>query len=164
MTQRAPTLLAAAALLALAACQQSTPAEEEQAAPDAAAPGATEAANPSTTEADTAFEGAAESGDIPSAIQGRWGLVPADCEPGRADAKGLLVIAPRRLEFYESAATLTDISESAPSRVRASFAFTGEGMSWQRDMALEVEDGGRTLVRREFGDDAATEPFRYTKC
>ncbi len=164
MTQRAPTLLAAA-LLALAACQQSTPAEEEQPTPDAAAPGATEAAaNPSATETGTAFEGAAESGDIPSAIQGRWGLVPADCEPARADAKGLLVIAPRRLEFYESAATLTDISESAPSRVRASFAFTGEGMSWQRDMALEVEDGGRTLVRREFGDDAATEPFRYTKC
>ena len=159
MTHRLPTLLAAAALLSLAACQQSAPAEEEQPSETA-----TEAPSPSATDTGTAFEGAGESSDIPAAIQGRWGLVPADCEPGRDDAKGLLVITPRGLEFYESLATLTNISESAPDRIRASFAFSGEGMSWQRDMTLQVGDGGRTLVRRDFGDDAADEPFNYTKC
>ena len=166
MMHRAPlTLLATAALLALAACDSGTPAEEAP-APDAEAPAETAA----TSAADTppALTAAPSNTQLPAAMQGRWGLVPADCEPGRADAKGLLVIAPRRLEFYESAATLTDISESAPgptpTSVRAAFAFTGEGMSWQRDMALAVEQGGEVLVRREYGEDAATEPFRYTKC
>jgi predicted small lipoprotein YifL len=156
-----PTLLAAATVLTLAACQQETPVQQEPAA-DTTPPEATDPTPAATTDS-TAFD-AQPATQLPAAMQGRWGLVPADCEPGRADAKGLLVIAPRRLEFYESAATLTDISESAPGRIRASFDFTGEGMSWQRDMTLAVGDDGRTLVRREFGEDAATEPLHYTKC
>ena len=39
---------------------------------------------------------------VPTDFQGRWALVPADCEPGRADAKGLMVIEGARLRFYES--------------------------------------------------------------
>jgi predicted small lipoprotein YifL len=157
-----PTLLAAATVLTLAACQQETPVQQEPAA-DTTPPAATDSTPPPATADSTALD-AQPASQLPAAMQGRWGLVPADCEPGRADAKGLLVIAPRRLEFYESAATLTDISESTPGRIRASFDFTGEGMSWQRDMTLAVGDDGRTLVRREFGEDAATEPLNYTKC
>ena len=37
-------------------------------------------------------------------------------------------------------------------------------MIWQRDMSLEVEDGGPTLIRREYGAEAALESFRYLKC
>jgi hypothetical protein len=101
---------------------------------------------------------------IPEPFRGRWGLVAADCEPGRADAKGLLVVSADKLEFYESVGTLGEASERLPTRLRAQFAFTGEGMNWTRDMALEVEDNGQTLVRQEFGADAAPAPFRYTRC
>src|SRR4029078_3168527 len=41
---------------------------------------------------------------IPPAPQGRWGLAPADCMPGSSNAKGLLVISPTELRFYESRA------------------------------------------------------------
>ena len=68
------------------------------------------------------------------------------------------------LEFYESVGTLDAISESAPTRIRASFDFTGEGMTWERDVVLDVQDDGATLIRREYGDDAAPGPFRYAKC
>lgn len=110
-------------------------------------------------------EASAEAGaGIPEALRGRWGLVPADCEPGRADAKGLLAVSADRLEFYESVGTLGDITERTPEGLRASFAFTGEGMSWTRGMSLQLADGGATLVREEFGTDAAPAPFRYGKC
>ena len=101
---------------------------------------------------------------IPTAMQGRWGLVAADCEPGRADAKGLLTIGAGKLEFYESVGTLDEIEESAPNSLRASFDFEGEGMEWEREMLLELADDGAVLVRREYGQDAAPGPLRYTKC
>jgi hypothetical protein len=100
---------------------------------------------------------------IPAALQGRWGLTGADCEPGRADAKGLLTIDGRTLEFYESVGTLDGIDEAGASRIRASFDFSGEGMTWERDMVLEVQDG-QTLIRQDHGDEAARDPFRYTRC
>lgn len=106
---------------------------------------------------------AAGSG-IPQALQGRWGLVPADCEPDRADAKGLLVVAPDSLEFYESVAQLGEATERTGSRIRAGFAFTGEGMDWTREMELATSDGGKTMVRREFGEDAMAGPLEYTRC
>ena len=37
-------------------------------------------------------------------------------------------------------------------------------MTWEREVVLDVQDGGATLVRREYGDDAAPGPFRYAKC
>lgn len=137
----------------------------------AACGGADEAALPAddaTVPAETATPlpspGASTALAIPAALQGRWGLVAADCEPGRADAKGLLVISGSKLEFYESVGTLGAVSTSEATRIRALFAFTGEGMEWTRDMLLETADGGSTLVRREYGADAAPDPFRYTKC
>ena len=143
------------ALLALGAC--------DTGAPDAQPPDAT-ATRVATDAASTARAGPAAEGTIPAALRGRWGLVPADCEPGRADAKGLLVIGPTRLEFYESVGTLKDIEAAGADSLRADFAFTGEGMEWQRDLLLRVEDGGEALVRREYGPDAEPEPFRYARC
>lgn len=145
------------ALAVLAACDSSTPDE-------AIAPAATgEVAEPQAT-ATASAEPSPVPNTIPTAIQGRWGMVPADCDPARDDAKGLLTIGPTKLEFYESVGTLTGIEEASATRIRASFAFTGEGMAWQRDAALEVQDNGQTLIRREYGEDAAPGPSRYSKC
>jgi hypothetical protein len=105
-----------------------------------------------------------ETAGIPAALQGRWGLVAADCEPGRADAKGLLTITADKLRFYESVGELDDIREVADDRIHASFDFTGEGTEWEREMALELQETGAALVRREFGADAAPGSFRYVKC
>ena len=153
-------LIAALAALPLAACDnQSEPAPEPTAAEPTAT--ATEALTPTPTpEADDTADATA----IPTAIRGRWGLVEADCEPGRDDAKGLLTITADKLEFYESVGTLDSIEEAGANRIRADFDFTGEGMTWERDIALELEDGGQTLVRREYGEGAAAEAFRYSKC
>src|SRR5690349_16626028 len=41
---------------------------------------------------------------IPASLQGRWGLSPMDCTSTRGDAKGLLIIGPADLKFYESRA------------------------------------------------------------
>lgn len=145
----------------------------------AACGGADEAALPSDDESPISVEPDGGIGDgatpaaeanqasaagIPEALRGRWGLVAADCEPGRGDAKGLLVVSADKLEFYESVGTLGEASERTPQRLRASFAFTGEGMSWTRDMLLEAQAGGKALLRQEFGADSAPDPFRYMRC
>lgn len=154
----------AALAAALPACERAAPDEQARTDPASAAPPAADASGEGSSA--PGWNPTTPAGDdrIPAAMQGRWGLAPADCEPGQADATGALVITPRRLEFYESVATLTGIDESAPGSVRAQFAFTGEGMSWQRDMVLAMEQGGDVLVRRELGEDAAAGPFRYTRC
>ena len=102
--------------------------------------------------------------EIPVAVRGRWGLNAADCEPGRADAKGLLTITADKLQFYESVGTLGKVANADADSIRAAFDFEGEGMTWQRDLLLEVENDGTALRRREYGPDAAPEPFRYAKC
>ncbi|MEO6387898.1 MAG: hypothetical protein ABIT16_09710 [Croceibacterium sp.] len=101
---------------------------------------------------------------IPAAFQGRWGINSADCEAGRADAKGLLTISDTTLTFYESVGTLSDVTEASGTRLRGNYDFTGEGMTWKRDEVLDLRDSGQTLVRREFGEDALPGPFSYTKC
>lgn len=156
--------LACAALLPACDSQQDSP------PPPAATPSSAAATVPPmvspVTPSDTATIPPAgfEKMDIPAAIQGRWGMVAADCERGRADAKGLLEISARRLKFYESVGTLDELDEMEPTRIRGEFRFTGEGMTWDRDVILDVQDGGKTLIRREYGDNAAPGPFRYTKC
>lgn len=148
-------------LAALAACnsqEEPTPAPTESAMPTPAPTPAVASSGETVTPAGF------EKMDIPPALQGRWGMVPADCEPGRADAKGLLVIGARRLEFYESVGTLDELDEMEPTRIRGDFDFMGEGMEWDRDVTLELQDSGATLIRREAGDGAEPGPFRYSKC
>ena len=151
-----------ASLLALAACAKPAPAPE---------PAASEAVEAETSVAPIVAESAAvpvetapsEAG-IPAAAQGRWGLVPADCTSTRGDAKGLLTIDATTLKFYESRGTLGRIADRSNTRLRATFAFSGEGMTWTRDELLDVQDAGKTLVRREYGEDAAPGPFKYPRC
>lgn len=113
---------------------------------------------PQDDPATPAFE---ETG-IPEAMQGRWGLVPADCTSTRGDAKGLMEVAAESLSFYESRAVLADVAERSDKRLEARFDFTGEGMRWQRDMVLVAK--GDTLVRQESGEGALPEPLTYQRC
>ena len=143
-----PILLPVSALsiaLALAACGSNEEPTAEQSA----------AATPTPTPLPT---------EIPADYQGRWGLTAEDCTGDAAAAKGLLEIASTELKFYESVGTLEAVTGATGGRFRGEFAFTGEGMSWERDVVLDLRDGGKILVRREFGEDASPEPFDYTRC
>lgn len=180
------TLILAAALpFALAACNQapSDNAAEDDVADsgDIAAPAetggdtggdaspmptATVTASPtaSPTPEPTASPSDAPDQTIPVALQGRWGLVPADCTSTRGDAKGLLTVAPTTLRFYESVARLGTIQQRSARSIRAQFSFSGEGMTWTRIESLSV--AGNKLTRTERGGDepGSAGPFVYTKC
>lgn len=147
------TLIASAAALSLAACGRDTTDTYDNLVPEEESPLDTPA---------TAAPNA--DGTIPVSMQGRWGLEQGDCVAAAGTGTGLLTITPDRLEFHESAGTLDNVDRSGMESIRASFDFTGEGMEWRRSMELTLEDGGQALVRREYGDDAAPEPFRYVRC
>lgn len=172
-----------AGLFVLAACsggkdEQPAPAIEEKSASAPTVPEAAPAAPldaqeakpdyapdpavkpPAKPDADIGVGGKA----IPALIQGRWGLVAADCTSTKGDAKGLLTIGTADLRFYESHGLLAHIRERAPDRLVADYKFSGEGMDWDRLMQLRVEDAGKTLVRRDYGEGAGAEPMRYTRC
>ena len=139
------------AALALAACQQAE-------APSAGEDPRTGAASP----APAAQPPAAVA--IPAALHGRWGLVPADCTSTRGDAKGLVTIDATTLRFYESRAQLGAVRQRDDNGIEASFAFSGEGQTWRLDVDLRVKDGGKTMLRRDKGPDAAAQPLRYARC
>ena len=101
---------------------------------------------------------------IPPVVQGRWGMVAADCTSTRGDAKGLLVITADQLAFYESRAALQEVIERSETRVVGTFAFTGEGQTWERRVSLDTQDDGTVLIRREHGEGAEAGPFRYERC
>lgn len=141
------------------------------AAADVSTETSTDSATGETAAADAAEPAAQSSAEttetpdqLPEALIGRWGMVPADCTSTRGDAKGLLEIRATELEFYESTGRLDTIKEYEPTRVVATFDFTGEGQTWSREMVLDVQDDGETLIRRENGADAASGPFEYSAC
>jgi hypothetical protein len=96
---------------------------------------------------------------IPAPLQGRWGLAPGDCTSTRGDAKGLLVIGPDNLKFYESRAVPAPDTRSSPDSISGNFAFTGEGQTWTKFQALELQ--GQQLVRTESSPMAS---FTYARC
>lgn len=98
-----------------------------------------------------------ESAVIPPALQGRWGMNVADCDPKRSDNKGLIRIDAESLRFYESRALLASPRVVEAHRLVGHFRFSGEGMTWERDVTLSVE--GDTLTR---SDEDGT--FTYTRC
>ncbi len=152
MTRFAPLFVL---LLALAACSRDPEPAAATAPSESASASKSEAAAPSA---------APLAADIPAAVRGRWGLVPEDCTSTRGDAKGLMVVDATHLKFYESRAVLTSIKERSDSRLRAAFAFTGEGQNWALDITLDAQDGGRALVRRDYGADAMPGPLKYSRC
>jgi hypothetical protein len=96
---------------------------------------------------------------IPAALHGRWGLTPGDCTSTRGDAKGLLIVTPDELRFYESRAVPTGDVEADGNSIAGNFAFTGEGQSWTRYEALKEDK--QILTRTETKPSAS---FSYAKC
>lgn len=177
MTHRR-NLILALLLLPIAACsseqkaddaatsqQVASPTHPEPAAPwDAKEqPGsdvATAPASPTSAEPDIARS----AQQIPPAVQGRWGLVAADCIATRGDAKGLLTVTPTSLRFYESVGTLTRVRERERRGIVGEFSFSGEGSNWNRTITLEAQEGGQSLVRRDKGEGAAPDVLKYMRC
>jgi hypothetical protein len=96
---------------------------------------------------------------IPAALQGRWGLTPMDCTSKGGDAKGLLIVEPNVLRFYESRAMPAADVQTGPNSMAGTFDFTGEGQSWSKYQALELRD--HKLIRTESNPTAS---FSYAKC
>ena len=130
--------------LALASCGQSG----EDAAPP---PGSDNAIEPRPAE-------------IPEPMRGAWGMSEADCANESGVAAGMIEISSGSIQFYESTAQLESIAEAGEGSVRATFAFTGEGETWQREMRLDLRESGQALVRSDFGEDAIVEPMQYRRC
>ncbi|WP_156841393.1 hypothetical protein [Novosphingobium aquimarinum] len=162
-------LLACTALLTLGACSSQN-AEPEAQGTDAsvmesASAGADrEEAVEASPAASASAAPAIPSDAIPPAMRGRWGLVAADCTSTKGDAKGLMVVSPDTLKFYESVAKLGMIQRVDADLLAASFKFSGEGHSWILEVALELSDDGETLTRRDKGPDAMPEPLVYSRC
>jgi hypothetical protein len=158
-------LVAIATLLAIAACSQREPVAEDANAQAEQLPtvnkpspapwgGPPESAQPTPAPAQLTPAAA-----IPKALQGRWGLTPADCMIGRGDAKGLLVVSERELRFYESRAVPTaDVQVDADS-VSGRFDFTGEGQSWSKYESLKLDE--RKLIRTETNPNTS---YTYARC
>ena len=92
---------------------------------------------------------------FPAPFRGRWGMVANDCDPARADAKGLMTVEADRLRFYESRGAPTRIEIASPFKLTAELAFTGEGQSWTKRTTMTLIEGGRTIIREESGPAAS---------
>jgi len=96
---------------------------------------------------------------VPVPLQGRWGLTPGDCTSTRGDAKGLLIVGPAELKFYESRAVPGPDTQTSRDSISGNFTFTGEGQTWTKFQALELQ--GQQLVRTESNPMAS---FTYARC
>jgi len=170
------TIAAAILALAIAACQQNDPnniaidegntatgdietlppdeGNEETAAADISSglneaddAGSEQSSPPDTPEASM----------IPAQFRGRWGMVAADCDRNRDDAKGAITIGERTIIFYEARATLKKQRPAIATSFAGLFGFTGEGQTWQKVMTFTRT--GDTLKRAE---EEGT--FTYKRC
>ena len=98
---------------------------------------------------------------FPAAFQGRWGMVPNDCDPSRDDAKGLMVVEPAIVRFYESRATLASVRATGKDGLAVRLSFTGEGQSWTSDQRFTLLADGKTLAVEETRPDNS---LRYSRC
>ena len=96
---------------------------------------------------------------IPTALHGRWGLSPGDCTSTRGDAKGLLIVDPNELRFYESRAVPARDVQTSANSISGDFSFTGEGQEWTRHVTLELREGKLARTER---DPVAR--FSYVRC
>ncbi|MFL6725487.1 MAG: hypothetical protein ACJ8FS_03100 [Sphingomicrobium sp.] len=157
-------VISCALVLAVAACGGNNPVDKKAAntagLPDinAAAPTATGEPHARTAPAQAA-PAPQPAVKVPAALQGRWGLTPADCTTALGDAKGLLVINSDELRFYESRAVPAADADFATNSISGNFAFSGEGQSWTKYEALKIDNG--RLTRTETKPTAS---FSYAKC
>ena len=166
-------IFAAAAIIALAACQpasddniaidegNSLNAEIETLPADESSLG--NVAGGGLNEADDAGSelpsppNTPEASMIPDQYRGRWGMVAADCDRNRSDAKGAITIGEKTIRFYEAVATLKERRPAIATSFSGLFAFSGEGQRWEKVMTFTRT--GDTLKRAE---DSGT--FTYKRC
>src|SRR6185312_2284793 len=165
MRHRVP-LISFALIMAIAACGRQDPvangANAVTAVPQPANQGEpTPAGGPPTNDTNAAPPVASDQRTvaIPAALQGRWGLTPADCAAPLANAKGLLVINSGELRFYESRAVPGADVHTSGSMASGTFHFTGEGQTWDKFESLQ-RNGGK-LTRTESNPTAS---YTYAKC
>lgn len=154
-------IVALTAIMSMVACSGRDPVADE--ADNAAATPAQEravvpevAANPTNA---AAAEPRLTSATIPSVLHGRWGLTPEDCTSTRGDAKGLLIVSADQLKFYESVGKPAGELKISADSASGEFAFTGEGMTWNKHQVLELQGG--KLVRTE---SSPMTSFTYARC
>ena len=160
-------LLPAAALLLAGACSKRDPVANNLVTPlNLPAPAKNDAPTPLGGPPANAGTGgspiAGKSGAaavIPRALQGRWGLAPADCTSALGDAKGMLVINAHELRFYESRAVPSPGVHADSDSMTGNFRFTGEGQNWTKFET--IERNGDRLVRTESNPAAS---YTYAKC
>jgi len=151
------------ACAALAACSKRDPVDDKATKNTAGLPTINEPA-PDATGAPPANATAAQplpppAAAIPAALHGRWGLAPADCFSTRGDTKGLLVVGPDGVKFYESRAVPAADAQTGDDSISGDFRFTGEGQTWTKFESLELQ--GKELVRTESNPMAS---FTYARC
>jgi len=101
--------------------------------------------------------------ELPPEFRGRWALGSADCDTSKADiAKGLMVVEPRQLVFYESRGAVGAITVAGDDHLTLDVAFTGEGQAWNHRVDLTLSDGRATLTRFEPESDAPN--LTYRRC
>jgi hypothetical protein len=162
-------VIGAAAAAVLTACSASGPVAKDAkntvgvASTNTPAPAANATGAPPANQLEADAAPTRTAGDVPSklpaALHGRWGLAPMDCTSTRGDAKGLLVIGPQELRFYESRAIPTGDVQTDSSSASGTFKFTGEGQNWTKYEALHVQ---RNLLIRVESNPTAS--FTYAKC
>ena len=134
-----PLILAGAGL---AACSQPSPVAKaanntgampatNHPTPHANASGAPPA-NRSETEVLPPISAGQAAPELPAAMRGRWGLTPMDCTSTRGDAKGLMIVGPSELRFYEFAG-------GADRRRAGRFKFGRRHFQFQRRRAKLAE-------------------------
>ena len=182
--------LFSAPLLLLAGCSggsdgtdDKAPAAEEQAADTPAGPSQNAPAQPApaaggASDADLAYvadpsvappkmpEPGVGIGEqaIPVAIRGLGALKAEDCGARPGTDLTALVIDAKTLRFFESAGDLARVRDRDVNRIVADYKFSGEGQQWDRLMLLGLADGGKTGGRRDYGEGAAADAMRYTRC
>jgi hypothetical protein len=154
--------ISAFALLAIAACSSRSPVDSAAKAniplPAPNAPAPTAAGEPHGTTVAAQGE-PAPTAKIPAALQGRWALAPSDCSASATGSRGLLIVTPDDLHFYESQAVPASDVGADSSSIGGNFTFTGGGRSWTKYEALKYAN--KRLTRTEINPTAS---FSYAKC
>src|SRR5215210_8614734 len=112
-------------LMSMVACSGRDPVVADEANNLAAAPADVDVLPPDesvVTPTNELENGAAEpvndaASAIPASLHGRWGLTPADCTSTRGDAKGLLIVGPDEIRFYESRAVPGDDAQTGTDSI-----------------------------------------------
>ncbi len=118
---------------------------------------------------------------IPLAVRGKWReiIAPVAGASGRdvqnvtaaqcvnSDSKNMgkiLNIRADGFSFFEQGGRLLTVQERSASRIRATYDTTYADTPTRGDYVFDVQDGGKTLVMREYGDNARPGPIFYKKC